>query len=90
MKLFKKLFAIISAFIIGFVLTACKDSPTITIKQTEVSLEVGETLTIDYTVDPVETIVMWDIDDQTILNVFEGKVTALKKENFYLCSYWQK
>lgn len=84
MKLFKKLFVIISAFIIGLVLTACKDDPIITIKQTAVSLEVGETLTIDYTVDPVDTIVKWDIDDQTILNISEGKVTALKEKLLFM------
>jgi len=79
MKVFKKLFVIISVFIIGLFLTGCKDDPIITIKQTEVSLEVGETLTIDYTVEPVDTIIKWDMDDQTILNISEGKVTALKE-----------
>ncbi|HHU21302.1 MAG TPA: hypothetical protein GXZ51_02530 [Acholeplasma sp.] len=57
-------------------MTACKDDPKITISKTNVSLEVGESITIDYTIDPVDTKIDWSTDNPAMVSVSDGKVTV--------------
>lgn len=50
----------------------------ITVDQTEASVEVGKTLTLNAVIDPVNTLaaVEWMSDDETVATVEAGKVTA--------------
>lgn len=77
MKFIKKIFTLVVVLIIGLVVTGCKEDPIITLNKQSIVLEVGESETIDVSVEP-ETKLVWESKNSEIASVDEnGKITGV-------------